>query len=105
MQGHCQRRSESRIHFSMLIPAPYRLMLRAEVNNLTGIIPDNFDATSHLRVFIAWGNALTGPIPLTLGTVPNLEVSSQSLDIHTCKSRRSGKVLCMFIPFRCGFAG
>ena len=50
--------------------------LLAEANKLTGSIPDNFDATSHLRVFVAWNNDLTGPIPSTLGLVPNLEVSS-----------------------------
>ena len=50
------------------------LLLCAEVNDLTGIIPDNFDSTSHLRVLTAWGNALTGPIPKTLGLVPNMEV-------------------------------
>ena len=52
-----------------LLPA-----VHAEYNDLTGIIPDNFDATSHLRVLTAWGNNLTGPIPSTLGLVPNMEV-------------------------------
>ena len=64
--------------------------LLAESNNLAGSIPDNFDATSHLRVFVAWNNALTGSIPLTLGLVPNLEVSS--LEFLSCRfSKMQGK--------------
>lgn len=48
----------------------------AENNALTGIIPDNLDATSHLRVLVAFSNKLTGSIPSTLGLVPYLEVSN-----------------------------
>jgi hypothetical protein len=57
-----------------LRPAMTPVLLRTEVNGLTGVIPDNFDATSHLRVLTAWGNGLTGSLPSTLGLVPNMEV-------------------------------
>lgn len=50
-----------------------RALVGADDNSVEGVIPDNFDATSPLKIFTALRNNLSGPLPKSLGTLLHLE--------------------------------
>ncbi|PHT85351.1 hypothetical protein T459_07457 [Capsicum annuum] len=60
-------------------------LLRLDIsdNHLTGTIPQQLIALSHLTKIYAFYNSLTGPLPVYIGTIPDLEdlQDLQSLDL------------------------